>query len=366
MMKPRRRANTRTPGVALTAAALALCAAGSVAWSLGRPAPSPAETSVPESADAAGLSPEAVRRILEEEARRGGAGALLEVALHYQQAGEGATAFKTLQKVARAHPGFARGRQYLGVAYLSLGRPADARKELSAAVNLASHETEARVYLGMALEALGDTTAALAQYRRAQETDPDAPGPYLALAQVDRGPAGYEDALHNIEKHLARTSRPGPGYHLKAQILAHRGQRGPALDYARRAVEEEPQNGGFWRYLGRLHHGMGGPEALPAAARCYHQALRLNGADGVVWFDLGRVYASAHRWQDAIPAFERARRYGTGDGQVHYHLAQALKAGGRREEAERELARYRAYLESTGRRKRGREAPTRAEGRPAP
>ena len=164
--------------------------------------------------------------------------------------------------------------------------------------------------------------------------------------------AGYPRALASLERFITRTARPAPGYHLMAQIYAHQGERDRALLFARKAVEGDPANGVYWGYLGQIYHGMGGPRALPAALRCYTEALRRRPEDGSLWLNLGRAYASGHQWADAVRAFERARAADPGNGEIHYHLGHALQAVGRPEEARRELAAYRAHRDTMRREKR--------------
>jgi tetratricopeptide (TPR) repeat protein len=326
-------------GRALAALAVVLLAAGAGLgrWWMRQPAPAAAERAV--------LPPPAleVRRLLEEEVRGGDPLALLELARFQQAAGEPRAALATLEQLARAHPDFARGRHHLGVAYLVLNRAEPARREFLAETRLAPRDVEARVYLGMALQAMGRVPEATAAYRLARQLDPSFPAPYFALAQLDNGPALYPVALRNLQHYLERTSRPAAGYHLMAQIYAHKGERDRGLFYARKAVESEPENGTYWHYLGRVYHEMSGPELLPAATRCYEEAIRRRPEDGSIWFDLGRAYSTGRQWEAAVAAFRRARQTDPGNGEIHYHLGHALQALGRREEASREIALYRLY-----------------------
>jgi tetratricopeptide (TPR) repeat protein len=128
-----------------------------------------------------------------------------------------------------------------------------------------------------------------------------------------------------------------------SQIYLHKGQRDRGLEYARNAVESEPENGVYWHALGRVYHEMSGPEMLPAAMRCYGVAIRRRPHDGATWFDLGRAEAAARRWENAVAAFRRARQADPGNGEIHYHLGQALQQLGQRDEANRELVFYRIY-----------------------
>ena len=351
MIRTRRAAALRTALLASGVASLLVGAGVLVAPNAARRHPV-ADVSSPAALLATGqvASTGEVRKILEEEARSGRAEALLELALFLQRAGDGEGSLRTLQRVAREHPRFARGRQYLGVAYLALRRVPQARMELWEAVRLSPGDVEARIYFGMALQALGEVRAAESEYRRAQQTDPQAPSPYFALAQLDNGPAGYPQALANLESFIARTSRPGPGFHLMSQIYAHKGERESALKFARKAVESDPENVRFWHQLGLVYHGMSGPDSLPAAMRCYEEALRRSPRDGAVWFDLGRAQMSAHRWQEAIQAFRAARAADPGNMEISYHLGRALQATGAPDEAQRELRRYRVYSDYIRRR----------------
>jgi tetratricopeptide (TPR) repeat protein len=284
-----------------------------------------------------------VLRLLAETSRSGSPLALLELALYQQRSGDAKACFATLRKLARKHPEFPRGRHYLGLAYLTLGRPAEARAEFEAETRLAPKDADARVHLGMALQALRRPSAAAAEYRVAQELDPKAASPYFALAQLDRGPAGYAGALRNLEKFIARTANPAAGYHLMAQIHAHKGEHDTALKYEKLAVERDPGNASYWHYLGAVHHGFGKPESLVQALQAYDRAAGLRPHDPRIWFDMGRARAASHAWPEAIGALQRAQRLDAENPDVAYQMAQALRAVGRTLEANEQLERYRTH-----------------------
>jgi tetratricopeptide (TPR) repeat protein len=284
-----------------------------------------------------------VLRLLTESARSGDPLALLELALFQQRSGDARACLATLRQLTRAHPEFPRGRHYLGLAYLTLGRPAEARAEFLAETRLAPNDADAHVHLGMALQALKQPAAAAAEYRRAQQVDPRAASPYFGLAQLDRGPAGYAEALRNLEKFIARTANPATGYHLMAQIRAHKGEHAKAIELEKRAIEREPDNARYWHYLGAVYHGLGKADALGHAVEAYGRAARLGRNDPRLWFDLGRAQAASHAWPDAIAAFQQAQQLEPENPDVAYQLGQALRAAGRTLEANEQLERYRTH-----------------------
>jgi tetratricopeptide (TPR) repeat protein len=326
----------------LLLAAAALLAVGLVALARTLPHQSPP---APEAVVTARVDPLAV---LAEAAEPGDDPLiLLELALLQQQAGKHAAAVETLERLVRKHPDNARGRHYLGVFHLQAGNPAEARKQFAEGVRLAPNDVLAHVHLGMAVHALGDSKQAEQHYLRARDLDPEAPTPYFALGRLDYGPGNYPQQLEYLRLFLERTARPGPAYHEMAQIYAHRGDSERAIEFGRKAVEEQPDNPVFWQFLGKAYHGLSASEHLPAAVRCFQEAAKLRPDDGSIWLDLGRAYASIQRWEEAVQAFRRARATDPDNGETHFHLGQALQALGRAEEARRELALFRLYTDYT-------------------
>ncbi len=69
----------------------------------------------------------------------------------------------------------------------------------------------------------------------------------------------------------------------------------------------------------------------------YEQAVKSDPNDADKYMELGAAYYIAHRWEEAIRAFERAVQLKPDLGHAHYYLGVLYAAKGDRARAEKEL-----------------------------
>jgi tetratricopeptide (TPR) repeat protein len=159
--------------------------------------------------------------------------------------------------------------------------------------------------LGVALALEGFPEAAVEQYHRALELEPD-----------------YVDAHHNL-----------------AVALASQGELLEAIRHYRRALELQPERADAHHNLGIALAAQGQREE---AIRHYRQALeRMPGRAGV-HHALAIALALQHRTEEAIGHYRRAIEQEPRNADAHHNLAVALAARGELEEA---IQHYREALE---------------------
>src|SRR5213080_5073862 len=97
-------------------------------------------------------------------------------------AGDYASAIRTLLGAVAAAPRDARAHYYLGLAYARLGVPAGALNQLSDAVRLAPDDPRVHDALGQTFRELGDSRAARREFEAAAHLDPSDPRSQVDLA----------------------------------------------------------------------------------------------------------------------------------------------------------------------------------------
>jgi tetratricopeptide (TPR) repeat protein len=108
-----------------------------------------------------------------------------------------------LRRVVAAKPDFSEARVRLGHVLLRLGKPADAAKELTQAIDTIDDPLlgyYAGLFSGAAREALGDLAAAEASYLRAAELQPRAQSTHFALSALARRRGDRNGALREMRR----------------------------------------------------------------------------------------------------------------------------------------------------------------------
>ena len=224
-------------------------------------------------------------------------GPALEAAAAARPAGRFDEAERLAAPMAAAH---ATAAQILGIARLSLGRPADAIGPLSAAAGQ-GRDPAIETWLARALAADGRRDEALDQWRRASERRPAYPPAFLELADalsasghLDEAAAALEAGLALLPAadgfrvalgyvHLKRNDRAGARKafeHVRraapsrqdamvglAQVLSLDGDYARAAELYRRALAIRPDNVGARIGLGRCLLEAGDRPAGEAALR---------------------------------------------------------------------------------------------------
>ena len=113
------------------------------------------------------------------------------------------------------------------------------------------------------------------------------------------------------------------------------GRTPEAEDLCNKVLAANPDHPGAWHILGLIAFRAGD---CPAALERLRHALQVGGVDAALLRDLGAVYRTSGRLDDAIACLQRAADVAPGAGEIHYELGNALKAGGHLDDA---IAAYR-------------------------
>ena len=159
----------------------------------------------------------------------------------------------------------------LGKLYSIQDNWADARREFEAAIALDPVYMEAYDGLGFALEALGDDAGAVANYKK-------------SIAFCEARHAGFASPYVNMSALSNRT-----------------GDREGALEYARKALEANPQTDRALFYMAKAYEYKG---EFSAAADALNRAVAINPRSSSYFYVLASVYRKLGKMEESRTAME--------------------------------------------------------------
>jgi tetratricopeptide (TPR) repeat protein len=156
-----------------------------------------------------------------------------------------------------------------GLAYINLGRSAEAMDDIREAIRIKPDFAEAHNNLGSVYSGLGRWQEAMDAYQQAIKAKPD-----------------FARAYNNL----------GIAY-------GELGRSAQAIEAYKQAIKVDPGNAKAYNDLGIAYSELGrGAEAIEA----YKQAIKVNPGDAKTYNDLGIIYSELGRWQDTIDADKQA------------------------------------------------------------
>ena len=233
-------------------------------------------------------------------------------------------------------PTDAETRNALGVAYVQLGRVADARAQIEASLRTAPELAMAHYNLGVI--ALGDRRLpeAIARFERAIASQPDYPEAHnnLGIAleasgQFAAAETHYRTALASKPNHVAAHNNLG-------RVLLKRGAVADAIDHFRRALRGRPDSADARYNLGRALVANGQPRD---AVQEWRRAIAARPDSLVFTLDLAALLATNSdvlNTSEAVTLAERANMSAKGENPAALDvLAIAYAADGRVDSAVR-------------------------------
>jgi len=171
----------------------------------------------------------------------------------------------------------------LGKLYSIQDNWADARREFEAAIALDPVYMEAYDGLGFAMEALGDETAASANYRKAIELCETRHAafvsPYVNMSALLNRSGDYVPALEFARKALAANPQSDRALFQMAKAYEQMNDLQAAADALKRAIDLNPRSSSYFYVLGTLYRKLGRAEesrdAMQAFARLDRESTRL-------------------------------------------------------------------------------------------
>jgi tetratricopeptide (TPR) repeat protein len=161
----------------------------------------------------------------------------------------------------------------LGKLYSIQDNWADARREFEAAIAIDPVYMEAYDGLGFAMEALGDETAAAANYRKAIELcearHAAFVSPYVNMSALLNRSGDYVPALEFARKALAANPQSDRALFQMAKAYAQMNDLQAAADALKRAIDLNPRSSSYFYVLGTLYRKLGRAEESRAAMQAF-------------------------------------------------------------------------------------------------
>jgi protein O-GlcNAc transferase len=219
------------------------------------------------------------------------------------QEGEPEAGINMIRRAMALAPGRAPHHNSLAVAYLLLGRDAEAVAEYRAAAALRPESAEIHNNLATTLRAMGQHAEAVAEYRRAAGCAPEVAEIWYNLACVLAECARHDE----VEICFRRAIRLRPDF---GNALANYGRwlitqnRGAAAEVSLcEAVRLAPGDTRSWNNLGIVRQQAG---RSPEAEACYRRAIAVDPAFADAHYNLGCLLSGDGRTDDAISSHQAA------------------------------------------------------------
>ena len=239
----------------------------------------------------------------------------LGFALMYLRDFDGAIqAFRT---ATEKDPGLVDAHRELGSLLLDRQLYEEARAALERAVAAEPADAEAHYLLGLALFRGGEAESAIASLERAVQLEPEHASAHYNLATVLRMTGRAEEGMAAMRRFQELQAQERPGESRLTQNLANLIRQGV--------------------FLAKTGHG-------ERAVDLFHRALENNPESDLVLFNLGLILSDMEKHQEAADALERAVKSNPDRAEAYAALANAYRALGRTEEAQRMRAIYEELL----------------------
>ena len=183
------------------------------------------------------------------------------------------------------------------------GDYAAALAEWRKAVEMDPEDGKARYHLAFALDQQGQLGEAIAQYQKAVEFDPSNAAAYSSLAVALTRTGKLADGIESYKKSLEIDPKNPIAEGNLAAALIEAGRTDEALGHIHKALGLDPEFADAHNLLGLVLARAG---RLDDSVAHLEKAVALNPDSLEFRFNLGRVLAARHSFAQAIPQFERA------------------------------------------------------------
>jgi Flp pilus assembly protein TadD len=169
----------------------------------------------------------------------------------------------------------------------------------------AKHPTDARPHnlMGVALDALGETSEAIVEYKKSLELNPDSSRTHnnlgTALAEAGR----FDEAMVQIRKAVELNPDGGVEHINLGHLLDVIGHPQEAIEELKKGIELAPKNTDGLNMYGVI---LAREAKLDEAIAQLQQAVELAPRSLEYRFNLGRTLSASGRFPEALPQFEAA------------------------------------------------------------
>jgi tetratricopeptide (TPR) repeat protein len=239
-----------------------------------------------------------------------------------------------LRRALQADPPNPQAQTLLGMSYYSMGRFAEAEKYLGAAAKSDSGNLELQRVLAQSCLWARDFQCAQEEFHSMLEKNPDSAQAHILFGEALDGLGRTEEAIAEFEA-AAKLSPREPNVHFGLGYLHWRAKE---YDAARQEFGIELQfdasNAQALAYLGDIAWKNNDPVA---ALSFFDRAGKVNDRIRIVSLDRGAIYMQQKRYRQARAALLHAVALDPAQTDAHYQLGRLYQAMGKPDEAQKEL-----------------------------
>jgi tetratricopeptide (TPR) repeat protein len=228
-----------------------------------------------------------------------------------------------------------------GEALYAQNRFREAELNFQHAVELDPNLADAHRWMAIGYYDVGLLNQALVHLRRVAELDASDPRPHrlMALIHLDRG--GYAIAIEDLQESLRRDANQPDREDMLAELASCQLELNRYED-AQRTLEFCPKTGEVLAMRAEAEYALGDREQ---ARRLAQQALDSEMEVPLALSVLGKLALDERRYADAIEMLTHGADIAPSNYHMQYNLVTALRAAGRHEAAEKQLAAAEAIRE---------------------
>jgi len=262
------------------------------------------------------------------------AGELLRIARLQSRLGADEDAMFSLHKAVQNEPGEVEARLMLARLQTRAGRLEQARENLAVLLEKAPQRAGVLRAAGDLAMAAGDAAAAAEHYRRAAALEPESRN-VLRVFRARVAAGDLAGAVSLLEQRLAAEPQDVEALRALAETHLARGQLAAAHRRYEQALEQRPHDPGLLNNMAFLLDITGDARALSYAER----ALAASPEDPAVLDTLGWLLVRNGDPARGLGYLRDAHSRASSNPEIRYHIAAALAALDRKDEARRELER---------------------------
>lgn len=239
-------------------------------------------------------------------------------------------------------PNSLQARMLLGFSYYGAGKFADGVKHLQLAARSDPTNTELHQVLAQSCLWAKQYSCALDEFRKILEQNPDSSAAHVLTGQALDGLGKTPEAIAEFQA-AAKTAPREPNVHFGLGYLYWKSHQ---YDEAQREFENElsvdPSHAQSLAYLGDIEMKRSNPET---ALALIGKATKLKDDIRIAYLDKGAILAQQKRYDEAVAALRRAVELDPAEPDAHYRLGHVYQDMGKAAESQKEFAQVRELHE---------------------
>jgi cellulose synthase operon protein C len=259
---------------------------------------------------------------------------LLKIARYQLEAGYREDSAYTLNKTVQDKPDNIPGLLNLALIEMDLGRLDSAFEHSEALVKLKPNDAVGYQVRGEVRMRRDDFAGAIEDFRRAITQAPDSEQAAAALHMAEFRAGDLPGAEITVDQWVTQHPKSLAGKAAQAEFYARTGRHDRAQELFSALVKAQPGNASVLNNYANVLHKLKDPTALDIARQAHAAAP----TDPAVNDTLGWLLVSSGKTEEGLSYLRDAQARAATQREIQFHVAAALNALGRVDEARRELS----------------------------